>query len=198
VIVVVTPPTDPVVTVDEAKDHLRLATSADDAQLEAMIAAATAYVEGETARHLLTTELRLVLDCFPCVVEIPRAPIQSIDEIRYLDFNGTQTVLATTDYRVGLNSLPARITPSYAAGAWPTVQSVIEAVEIDLTAGYGDDPADVPSDLLHAIKLLVAAMYEHREDFVVGTITAPIPLAAARLISRYRIPSSLVAVSSGE
>ena len=40
--------------------------------------------------------------------------------------------------------------------------------EIAFIAGYGDAPPDVPAPIRHALKLLVAHWFEHREPVALG------------------------------
>jgi hypothetical protein len=71
-LVVVSPPTDEPVTLTEAKQHLRVGTTAnpvteDDAYITDCITAARQYAEVFLNRALLTTTYRLRLDFFPDV-----------------------------------------------------------------------------------------------------------------------------------
>jgi Phage gp6-like head-tail connector protein len=70
-------------------------------------------------------------------------------------------------YIVDSVSEPARIFPGISnvgpsAGFWPSVLYVPNAVQIHFTAGYGNDPADVPQNIISAILMLVNDMYENR------------------------------------
>jgi hypothetical protein len=71
-------------------------------------------------------------------------------------------------YIVDKVSEPARLFPGIfpagnSAGYWPSVLYVPNAVQIHYHAGYGDDPTDVPANIITAIMLTVADCYENRE-----------------------------------
>ena len=61
------------VTLVEAKLHLRVDLSDDDALITAMISAAREMVERYTSRTLIYTAYRLTMDNWPYDIELPRS-----------------------------------------------------------------------------------------------------------------------------
>jgi hypothetical protein len=181
-----TAPTGEPITLEEANSWDRV-TNAREADLtDALITAARESVESFTRRQLNTAVWEAVYDTFPTpwgdpgrapkyggsftterwgMFELPKNPVQSVDEIKYIDCEGTEQILvAGTDYIVDTVSEPARITPAYDK-FWPATRQIMGAVTITFTAGYGDpdaDPNPVPSGLRQAMKLLILDMYQHR------------------------------------
>ena len=51
-----------------------------------------------------------------------------------------------------------------------------------MTAGFGDAAADLPADLVSAVKLVLGTLYEHREDVLAGATVGALPLTAETLI----------------
>ena len=192
------PSVEPVTTA-EAKQHLRVDTSADDTYIDGLVKAARERVEQYLSRALITTQFTMTLDHFSpyiawwpvsmysSTIYLPRSPVQTVDEIRYVDDGGTQQTLSSTKYRVDTKRLVARVTPAYAE-TWPTTRPITNAVEIDFTAGYGDAASDVPEPIKQAIKILVATWYDPgRAEVVLGPNALRIPLTATYLLGPYRV-----------
>lgn len=191
----------------EAKTHLRVDTSDEDTYIDALVTAARRHVEHVTRRALVTQTLQMTLDHFPgvahgildlrmhpeqligrgedWVIRLPRGPVQSVSSITYLDDAGAEQTLLASKYRVDVSGQVARITPAYSE-VWPTTRPVTSAVTIEFIAGYGG-ASDVPGDLKHALLVLVATMYEHREAVVMGGSPQHVPRAFDYLVGPYRL-----------
>lgn len=153
------PETEPV-TLDEAKDHLRLTTDDENDLIEALIVSAREYAETFTHRAFLTQTWDEKLDAFPDVLEVPLPPLQitpTAPVITYVDTAGaTQTLSAslyTIDAPTGPHARPARIVPAYGL-TWPSTRDVPNAVTVRFVAGYGLAAGSVPA-------LIRLAMKEH-------------------------------------
>lgn len=165
----VAPATDPV-TLDEAKGHLGVTITDDDSRITSLIKAATEWAESFTWRSLVTQTWTAKLDDFPLqdFIELPKAPIQSITSVAYVDGDGdTQTF---TDFT--LDASGERILLNYGED-WPDTRDIENAVTITFVAGYGAAAA-VPESLKASILLYVEALYD-RPD---------VPYAAALAAAR--------------
>lgn len=162
-------------TLGEAKAHLRLETDDEDALIGSLVKAARIAAETETRRVLLAQGWRVEVETWSTGgIRLPFAPILAIDEVRWLDGDGVPAVLDGEAYRLdGETRLKLRERPAGAAG-----------YEIELTAGYGTGPADVPEPIRQAIRLLVAHWYEHRS--AAGDPLVPAPAGWRELIAPYR------------
>lgn len=149
------------VTLDEAKLHLRVVTTTEDQYINALCLAATAYAEKFQNRTFVSRERVMVLDKFPTVIRPLHPPLVSVTSIVYVDTNGDDQTLASSNYRIDVVTEPGRITTAYNV-SWPDIRMVTNAITITYLAGYGKAAA-VPDNVKHAIKLLVGHMYEHRE-----------------------------------
>lgn len=150
------------VSVAEVKEQLRLDGTDSDAMITGMITAARMAVEAILKRFLITTEVRAGFDRIPYVIQLPYSPIQSVDAIKYVDDNGTTQTLDSSRYRVDLLSDPVRIESAYSV-PWPTTRTVIGAVQVEYTVGYGDEASDVPRPIRQAIISTVIDLFEHPE-----------------------------------
>lgn len=180
----VTPPTVEPVSLDEAKEHLRVLSDDTDAEIESMIVAARQMVEsGESwslERSLITTTWRVVLDRFPKCIELPRPPLISVSSITYVDTNGTTQTLSPSLYQVDSHNEPGRIVPAYGQ-VWPVTRDQINAVTVTYTAGYGATAASVPMGIKQAILLCLGDLESYRQGTITGTIVNVLPHIRALL-----------------
>ncbi|TPW10146.1 MAG: hypothetical protein FD130_2297, partial [Halothiobacillaceae bacterium] len=100
----VTPNTDPIVTLQEVKSHCDIdADNTDrDTDIQAYIDAVRDFWEKQTDRSMLATTWRLYLDEFPYEIELCRCPVQSVTSVKYYSSAGVLTTLDPSDYQVSL------------------------------------------------------------------------------------------------
>ena len=206
--VLVQPANEPV-SLDEAKLHCRIDTTADDLLVSSLIQAAREYVERYTRRALIYTTYRYTLDCFPgantwsyystdAPLELPRQPVPQIaasgsysyamPRIRYYDTDGVRQTLtyAGEDFELDLGSNPPALR-LYPLTYWPIAEYYrANAVEIDFVAGYGATGDAVPAALKTAILMLVAHWYENRQAVAAG-FGAEVPLAVDSILKMYQV-----------
>lgn len=190
-VVVVTAPTAEPLTLDEAKIHLGLEdTTANDQRLAPLIPAARQQVEHVTGRALVTQALDIYFDYAPLGPELclPMPPLQTVTSVTSFDESDVPTVMSSADYLVDSASQPGRVVLK-AGKSWPTSLRSVNALVVRVTAGYGEASA-VPDALKQAIKLLVGAMNEHREQVIVSQFAGQfleVPFGYKQLIAPYRI-----------
>lgn len=179
-------------TLAEIKTHCRVDDTDDDDYLFGLIIAARRYAEEYTRRAFIRQTWRMKLQTFDNVIEIPKPPLLSIDSFTYLDTNGNDQAVAASIYYVDTDSIPGAIRLSYGQ-AWPEHRRQQDAITITYQAGYGDVPSDVPAELRHGVKLLVAHWYEQREESVIGSglNVHHIPLGLKSLLGMHRLESFL-------
>jgi uncharacterized phiE125 gp8 family phage protein len=200
----ITPPAGEPVSLAEAKLHLRVDFDDDDSLIQVLISAARQAAETLTNRQLVTARWRMVLDSFPGpslmgvpagqtftlpghAVLLPKSPVASVVEIRYLDMAGVWQVMPAANYTVDCACEPARITPVFGQ-IWPISLPQIGAVSVIFDAGYGDALA-VPEGIKTWIKLRLGSLYVHREE--VASMTRgridPLPFIDG-LLDPYKVP----------
>lgn len=147
------------VTVDECKEELGIIDTTDtsqDVRLTRLIKEATAIVERDSRRQILTQTWQLSLDAFPCEeIELWRVPVASVAFVKYTT-DEELTTWATTNYATDLTSEPARIQP-VSGTYWPGTDDCVNAVLVQWVAGYAS-AALVP----HEIKAAVIAVVVHK------------------------------------
>ena len=179
-----TGPTAEPITNAEAKDHLRVDAATEDNLIETLITVAREQFELETGRVLMTQTWEQLFDYFPAEITLLRFPVQSITSIKYLDTDGTEQTLATTEYVVDIKSEPTRIVEEFGKD-WPVTRDTVNAVTVTFVAGYVD-AASVPESIKSAIKLLLSHLFENREAVVFGGSPVPLPLGYERLMAPHR------------
>lgn len=204
-VVTVQPAIEPV-SLAEAKLQCRVETvdTYDDALITDMIVAARQAVEQICDRSIITQSRKYTFDQFPGAGQmggnawgsefgipsnalvLTKGPHQSIDSVNYIDTNGVAQVMPTTDYVADLSGPAARITPVFGK-IWPIALFQIGSASVSFTAGYGA-PAAVPSGIKRWMLLRIGAMYENREEIVVGRGITANPLAFVEsLLDPYRV-----------
>lgn len=124
---------DPV-SLDEVKLHLRVDISTDDELIRGLIKSAVEWCEKyENAAYMVRT-IKLYLDKFYDVVELPLPPLLSVSSITYVDTAGDTQTLSTSVYGTDTYNIPGRVYLDYNQ-SWPTTRSVINAVCITYVCG---------------------------------------------------------------
>ena len=167
------------ITLAEAKKHLRVDSSADNALIEDAIVSAREWVEGYTGvlltRRVVTERISAFADhtklrAWPIAAGLPLTLV-------YRDTAGVTQAIA--DAQMSAANRPARIYPA-AAARWPAAHTVFGDIEVTCTAGFAD-PADVPMILKRAMLTMLTAFYEDREG---GDMFAASEKAAMALCNR--------------
>jgi uncharacterized phiE125 gp8 family phage protein len=183
----ITAPAAALLTLQEAKDHVRVDSTAEDTLITALIAAATDAIEGYLQRALITQRWRYSIDRFPyaCAsrswerpsssispldaIALPRPNLLAVVSLTYLDLNGQQQTLDPATYVADLDGTPGAISLAYNR-SWPNAIAQRNAIVITYDAGYGANAASVPGAIVAAAKLVLADLYANREASLAGTI----------------------------
>jgi uncharacterized phiE125 gp8 family phage protein len=189
----ITAPTIEPISIEEARQHVRRGDdTSEDAVLNAFIAAARHHAEAVTGRQLLEATWEWQLDAIcGSVLQIPRPPLRSITSITYLDASGVTQAWSASNYQVTTPAGPfapsGRLAPNPSA-TWPLSGSgYLNAVLIRFKAGYGTVPEDVPEAIRQAMRLMIGAWFENREDLVLGDSVQALPLGALALLTPFKV-----------
>lgn len=123
-------------TLQEAKDHLRVVDGFDDSTIVALIQAAANTVQNYTWRPLVEQQWQLLVDYEEALVKdefiLTKTPVLSISKVEYYNANNTLTELPTTDYQTDVTGDPARVKIIKR----PTVYNRYNTLIITFTCGY--------------------------------------------------------------
>jgi len=166
------PDSEPI-TLDEAKTHLEVTGTSKDNYITSLITTARRLCEAYCGLSFVSQERRIMLDRFPCgEIIVPYGPVQSIDSFTYLKTDlTTGTLVLNTDFMLDNHSELARLFPleDSELGDWPDTALRPNAVTIEYTAGYDDISYNpLPEQVKQAMLLQIGAMFENRQDEVVG------------------------------
>jgi uncharacterized phiE125 gp8 family phage protein len=181
-----TAPTDEPVTLADMKEHLRVELHDDNDLITDLMRAAREHVEDFTNRQLMLATWTYTLRTFPGsrIIELPKAPLSSVTSIKYDDDDGTEQTFSSDYYSVYTNTEPGYVELDQDYN-WESTYGDSQDVTITFVAGYATAAA-VPFQLKHAIKLLVAHWYEHREAVIDGMPPQTLPIGLDRLLWPHR------------
>ena len=187
---VTAPATEPL-TIQEARDHIRVESTVDDEEIDRLIQASREWISGRDGwlgRQLITATWDMTLDAFPATdsIRLLLPPVQSITSISYVDINGATQTFSSANYSLSADlSVRPRVDLAYGA-SWPATRQVRDAVTIRYVAGYGNG-VDVPAPIRSAMAILVGTWYENREATVVGMAANEVPFSVEAMLAPYRI-----------
>lgn len=165
---------DAILSLADAKLHLRVTHNEEDTLIASLRDAAINHVERVSGIALAETEYRWTMRAFPSRVDLPVLPVSALGEVGYHDEDGEAATYT------GARLIEHSVYPSLTEG-WPYANGY---AAVGFTAGL-TSPDEAP-DLLAAVKLLLTHLYENRSAVNVGNITTELPLGVAALIDTHR------------
>jgi len=158
-ITVLTAPTCRAVSLEEARQQLRLDGDDEDLLLAAKLDAAQAELELITGLRLCPQTLELALEAWADEIVVLVRPC-SVTQIQYVGLSGALATLAAGDYVVRRRNGFTRIRPA-SGKVWPTL-GPDGVVTIALTAGFAETDPDF---LIARAAILVkaASEFQNRE-----------------------------------
>lgn len=159
-----TAPTAEPVTVDDARDALRIDDHRFDALLPGLISAARAVAEQELGRPLVQQTWRTEMADWPASTDV--IPVHRATAAAVSYWNGSAwTTLSGSAYAFAPNGNGTSLAPALAT-SWPTLGEIAigPRVRIDLTAGVATaDAATVPECVKAFIVALVGQLIQSPE-----------------------------------
>lgn len=163
------------ITLQEAKDFLRVDISDDDTLIEALITAAREMCEQYTRRILVTTTVDEYFDMFPNyrnavdkdIIYLSRGPVASVTSVKYVNEIGSEQTVDSSYYVTDTISEPARIAST---AGWFATNGIINQVIVRYVVGT--DVSAIPKPLIQGMLLIIADLYDNRHDGVKRLPTA--------------------------
>ena len=155
-----------IVTTSNAKDYMRVDTTADDTLIGQIVTEARIIIENYISKDIVAKTRSLYLSTVDERFVLPFSPIASIQSITV---DGT----VTTDYTTyGLDDTIIEL------GDLPSEEVIVNYT----TAGMSDS-------LLYAANLqLISTLYDNRSDFVVGATVCDLPIEVKTILSSHKTP----------
>lgn len=178
------PDTTPV-TLDEAKQHLRVDSSDEDVLIGLYLDAAVSNLDGESGwlnRAIVAQEWSQQFDLFERAILLGLAPITSIVSVVYLDATGAAQPVDQINYSLlnGVSAPELRFADTF---AFPATHVERPVLTVTFVGGFGE-AADVPAAIKVAILLMVGDMYETRKGQTDGAVVEN--ATVRRLLDPYR------------
>ncbi|MBS0241934.1 MAG: phage head-tail connector protein [Proteobacteria bacterium] len=175
------------VSLIEAKAHLRIDSSAEDALIQSLIVTSRLHIEAALGLALIAQSWSLLLDRWPKNgrLQLPVRPVLTVSQVRVWTEQGDPEILSPSLFILDGQGLPPRLVPL--SGSFPAeTNRTVNGIEVAFTAGFGATPEDVPATIRHALLLLVAHWYENREPIEIGAGLNAIPAMVSDLLAPYR------------
>lgn len=162
--VLTSPPAVEPVSLAEAKAHLRVTASDEDAQIARLITAARKSVERRTGLALIEQGWSGFADDWPPSGAFD-LPLWPLIEIAALKVHGEEELqeIDPAHYFCDLVSRPARLVLR-PWRVWQKPGRIAKGIEIVFTAGFGASGGTVPEDLREAVLKTLAHWHEWRGD----------------------------------
>ncbi|WP_310619681.1 head-tail connector protein [Flexibacterium corallicola] len=186
--VLITPPSEQVLSLEETKRHCRVDSSDFDTEIQALIDTATTHLDGYSGtlgRCLCNQEWQIQGSCFgyDIAITLPFPDVSSVS-VKYLDRDGQEQVFSDVNYELG-NSYLGSFIQLKSGVSWPEINGSLSAVSIQFVAGYGG-AEDVPADIKTAMLMMIGHWFEHSESVAVGVGASEVPLSSQFLLNKYR------------
>lgn len=153
----VSAPTGQLVSLAEAKAHLRVDHTADDGYIQALIFSAVSHAEDITRRKFLTQTWDVSFDDWPAdYFPLPFGNLQSVTSVRYKDEEGVEYTVDAADYIVS-DSEPGRVLLAYNS-TWPTgTLYPSDPITIRIVCGYGDHALQTITNATNASPIVITS-----------------------------------------
>lgn len=190
----IAPPTQPAVTLQQVKNHLRVLHTHEDSLIEVYRAAAIDHVQDYTGLQLglATYELSFDADLIKHErdvyhrIELAKPPFREIVSVKYTDESGVEQDYDSEGFFVftessevpGVLSFKRHLLPAYLPGP--------ESVRVRYKCGYVSTD-DIPNAFVVAILLLIQHWYINRS--AVGQNNYEIPFGVEALLGTKRLMS---------
>ena len=182
-LILTSPPTAEPVTLADAKAHLRLSITDDDAYIAALITAARRTLESRYGLATMRQSWALFADAWPDdgVFSIPLWPLISVESLTSFADDDTPSTIDPAHYYLDAASRPARLALRQGRVFAPPGRK-INGLKLAFTAGFGNDASFVPQEVKQALLSTIADWYQNRGDDAGGTL----PATALEALSGYR------------
>ena len=180
------------VSLAEAKEHLRVGHTDDDTYITRLTQAAQLVCESLCGTDFTPMTYYLTCDTWEQTIEIPEvSPVRSIDHIKYYDTAtpSVQQTWSAADYYLDNGSQRSRITLVDGAG-YPQLRSGTGSIEVKFITKASWNLVSttaLSAVAVQAILITIADMYENRQSVIVGRIASSIPKTAEYLLNTMKI-----------
>lgn len=156
---------NPVITLDQAKDHLRIEHTEEDEEIQGFVNSALAEVESFLGGPVVErTGVEFGLSCWRTNIKFPTGPVTEITSVKYLKSGNTNyTTLDAEYYKLyNFGNTTQQITIREAGQSDTLEEDTLDAVKIIAKVGWAT--VDVPEDIRKAMLLIIDDAYTFRGE----------------------------------
>lgn len=179
----VTPGATEIVTLADAKTHLRVDGTDEDALIQALIDTATEQARQFTGRTILYGNWKTEFDFFAGKIKLDVMPIKLASVVvKYKDSNNQEQALPSDNFFIRDPGPDAFATIEF-KGSLPTVYDAPNSIWLEYNAGY----EEIPPPIKTAVLIQVGTLYENRQSEIVGTVTVQIANGFRQILYPYKM-----------
>lgn len=159
----------------------------DDAELvNGFILASMECFEKITHRTLMNASFKTFRNCWDCFFELRKAPLVSVESVKYNDENEDEQTVTNTLYYTTVDPFYSKLifTDDFTS---PTTSTRQQSIFIEFTAGFGTDESDIPDDIQLAIQAHVAFLWENRGDCPNASDESCMPCQTRKVFRSYKV-----------
>jgi len=176
------------VSLDDAKEHLRVGHTGDDLYITRLTHAAQIVCEKLTGADFTPQSYIYYCDNWEQTKQVPEvSTVGTIDSITYKNTSGTLTLWNSTNYYHASGSQRSRI-ELVDGKSYPDLYDGIQNIMITFTTiPVWGKITDLNEVAFQAILITISDMYENRQSVIVGRIASSIPRTAQFLLDTLKI-----------
>tara|TARA_R100000781_G_scaffold26759_2_gene19852 strand:- start:6834 stop:7475 length:642 start_codon:yes stop_codon:yes gene_type:complete len=178
------------VSLETAKDHLRIGHTSDDTYITRLTKAAQLLCENYTGQVFSIANFELTCDTWEQTKEIPEVSgVRSITHIKYYDVDDALQTWGATEYYLDSGSQRSRICLKPDKD-YPDLRDGIGNIKVTFEARPTWDIQETTSlseVATQAVLITIADMYENRQSVIVGRIASSIPKTSEYLLNTLKI-----------
>jgi len=176
-----------VVTLDEARLHLRVTHNLDDDYITRLIRASQILCEGICNGDFTSCDWVFQCDTWEQIYNIPYSGMNNITSIVYKDTTGASITWAASNYYIGGVSIQPNRIAIEDNTSYPDLYNGLGGILVKFTTRPMWSKYSLMSELAaQAVLITVSDLYENRQSVIVGRIASSIPKTADYLLSQLK------------
>ncbi len=176
----ITPSTLEVVTLSEAKAHLKVTSDDEDTLIDTYLKAAIQRVENYRQAPIMSSEWELYSPTFAYNVNLQKHPVSAINSVKYYDENNDQQTINASNYRLHDFRVPCRL--EFDAGYdFPDLYDREYPVVINFQAGFTYAASASYQNIKHIVLATLGTHNEIRQMEMTGIGLSGIKLSTVSM-----------------
>jgi uncharacterized phiE125 gp8 family phage protein len=174
------------VSLDEAKEHLRITGSVEDTVLAIYLDSAIAACENKLQTAIMSSRFKLYATSFNTWLSLQKKFVNEIVSVSYYDTEGDLQTVASPNYDVQTFRSPNVLYFNDDVFDQPSTDGREFPVEVIFNAGATAASGVIPT-IRNAVLIECADRFEHRHDQVIGTSVGMVNKTAEMLLAEEAI-----------